>query len=487
MSGPQVTVEMTSEDAKLFAAIQRNARAMGELEGATQKVGRASQEAKKHHEESFGGKAVNDLAKMAMGYLTIEKGIEAINHALEIKHEHESRASNFAAGIAESQGASFLQIATQAEQKRFAAEIAKMASATPIKGGQAAYYNIGRAALGATGGDIEAALRATGIAAATARSNPEIAAELAPGIAELEHVSGWKSGEANLGMLLAVGRESRTGTMNPMMLRAMIGAQGYGATPQEAGALAATMSRLMNDPQGRKASGAAVSFAQHLEKFVTQDIGRKDLATLSQRMEFLKSNPAARQEFLETGGFEGVAGLAAAKLLGERGGTPLFQEILAKIPTEAQAQAIGLERIAGKAVTPQQKSALRQYTQQAVREKSLSGKSGIEAAEEGDFSFANLTKVMQDSGAPWYRMPTKFDYYLQNAGQSNRQYFNKTIEEQADWLEAKGLQGHFMRGPTEAENEQAKILRELLEVTKQMADEQAKPDNPTLGNPGRDE
>jgi len=340
-------------------------------------------------------------------------------------------------------------------------------------------------ALSASGGNIEAAKAAVRGAAEFLSDKPTEIAGYAGSLLDLAKVTGTSNAETNKGLLLLVGSLSRV--VNPQQQamnipRSLIGQMAFGATPRGAAALFAALTTGSGDITGATSGTGAVSLAQQLEAFLP------DRKTLQERIAALQSSPELAQQFLAQASFEKTV-LGPIRQLLTDPNSPIakqFRENLARIPAMGELPKISQDLQKRFLLDPLEKNrelkAAFKTMEQGLRVANVpGGEAGV--VTEG------LRKVLVESGAGWWGTKKLMgEYYLRTlvGGQSPHAAAADLLAWRADFLEGHRRPSVLSGPPTEAEKEQGRLLRQIVEELRRLNNKADKSSSPTLGRPDED-
>jgi len=239
-----------------------------------------------------------------------------------------------------------LGVVSAEERKAAVARIGQISKATGVS--QSTIYSAGAMALSAAG-DLSTyeALNAVEMAARIAPDAPAELSTTAGGLLDLAAVTGTGDARKNAGFMLRIGTQARITSMKDIaenLVPAAKSIMGFGATPEQAAALATTLSTAMKDTTGAQSGTAGIALARQLEEFLpTQDTytydarGRRrldrrgtGLKTLEERIRYMQEHPELLDQFMRQGSWEAKAevpsrmlltrGTTEAKLFAERVG-----------------------------------------------------------------------------------------------------------------------------------------------------------------------
>jgi len=401
--------------------IEQNRRLAGESRRASAAAGKQADSAGRAAD-----RAVGSIARMAAGYLSMQAAINLVVQSLKDKEVQEAKSRDATLSVADAQIKALRNLGPVAAsvQKDFTDQIAKMAAETPVAGGEATLYSAASTGLSASGGNVKATMDAIRAAVAIAPESAQEIEAISGALLHLGKATGTFDAEKNLGFLLGVGQQAAVTSTEKIaanLAPGIIGATGYGGTAQESGAIIAALTQGMADPEGRKASTAAVNMAKQLEAFLPEkttykteedkrtgkitkvaDVEGTGLRTTAERIRYMQENAEARQRFLAQATFETKAQIPIEQLLGatERGDATRksFEEALQKIPKAEDAGQIAREMAESVKRPFQQQIAGQQRAADALADSLDRDEGGRARAKAGVYSVENLDKMLQKSG-----------------------------------------------------------------------------------------
>lgn len=285
-------------------------------------------------------RVVGSLASMAAGYFTVQSAVQAVTAALKDQEEQQKRSRDATISQADAQRNMLRNLGdvTPEQQNQFLKQLQEVTTRLAPKGGLTTTYNMAAMGLSASGANREKTLAAVEQALRFAPDNPEAATSIAGAILDMSKATGRSSALENLGYLKYAGEQARVTDWEKIasnLSPAMIGAVQFGATPQEALALVASITQGSADPTGRRSGTATVQFAKQLEDFLPEkDVYnekynpltfRKEryvetrgtgMKTFGERLAYLRSHEKERERFLANASIE-TKQLAAVRQLAE--------------------------------------------------------------------------------------------------------------------------------------------------------------------------
>lgn len=485
---------------------QANLRLTEQVKQLAAASGRATKEAKSGFEKvtsSMDG-GINALTRMAAGYLTVQTAISGVTAAMQDLEEQRRRSREGTTDQADAQRNMLRNLGnvSDAEQLQFMSKLQDMALRRSPSGGVKTVYNMTATGLSASGADREKTLAAVDMALQFAPDNPEAATSITGALLHMSKATGRSDMLENLGFLKLAGEQAAITDWDKIaqnMSPAIIGATSFGATPQEALALVASITQGSADKMGAESGTAAISLAQQLEKFLpTEDVygqvavpGRKGkrrglvtkgtgLETLGERIQYLQENPLEREKFLENLTLE-------KKSLG-----PVMQILEGpqtmggKAYADAFAAAnMPFEKMAELATTKieQMGKVYEQQVAESSRGAEVRGElaktqtpSGRERSIEGGFTSEKLDTMLKDHGVDYWSRTLEawFAYYVSAPVIGEEQAFLKSAKRAAFTLrktgheeEAASLEADTAKRVQEAEDQRiAAVQLDLLEQHK---------------------
>jgi hypothetical protein len=206
--------------------------------------------------------------------------------------------------------------ATDTERQQTLASITGISTETGVE--ERFVANAFAQALSASGGNIQASMKAVKQASMFLADQPEEIAEYAGALLDLGKVTNRMTGgkfdaEVAKGLLIKVGAMSRV--VDPRMQAqniapALIGMQGLNATASEAAALFASISNAAADVKGAMTGTGTISFAEQLRGFGAEErkikgggtapaIAGWGEMTMGERIRYLQSNQDIASQFLD--------------------------------------------------------------------------------------------------------------------------------------------------------------------------------------------
>lgn len=169
------------------------------------------------------------------------------------------------------------------------------------------FINAGLAsAISASGGNIEASIKAVTTAAKFSPDSPGDIGTVAGALLDLAKATGTDDANVNLGFLSAIGVQGRVVDLNQQaqnLSPGVIGTLAFGGNYRESGAALAALTNASADFSGASSSTAVIQLANQLEAF---DKGNDtfDGKTIGGRIAALQQNPELAQKFLADASFE---------------------------------------------------------------------------------------------------------------------------------------------------------------------------------------
>jgi hypothetical protein len=146
-------------------------------------------------------------------------------------------------------------------------------------------------ALSASGGRAGPAFSAVGLAGRYLADQPEAIGQFAGSLIDMSKATGSADPRVNFGLLAKIGQLSRIAKPAQIATnapQALVGAVGFGATPQEAAALYAMLTQQTPDPEGRLAATGLINFSKSLKLTFPQALrdaaAGKDVARIGEQI-----------------------------------------------------------------------------------------------------------------------------------------------------------------------------------------------------------
>lgn len=253
--------------------------------------------------DSFGDAAVSKLAAFATGAGVVAGAMKIITGELRAQQELADKAAGTQVDVAASRNVVLRNLPglSESEKKGVLAELQKIAN------NQGVSENIVNQAAGeafsAAGGDVQAGIEATRVAAAyLADQGAGAVSTQAGALLDLSVARGTKDALSNQGFLYKVAGLSRpkdAKSQAQSIAPAVIGGVANGLTDAEAGALFASITTGSGDTTGQESTTAEINLAASLSKFTGG--GKLDLQglTTGQKLLRLQQSAEAAQAFLD--------------------------------------------------------------------------------------------------------------------------------------------------------------------------------------------
>lgn len=368
---------------------------------------RLAQSSRKHSDDAVAGldRTVQSAMRAVTSYVSLQAAIQAVTAATRDKEEMERKANETTLTIADAQIKALRNLGNVSSEERakFVGDMKKLADDTKV--GLQPLYLAASSGLSASGGNVQATMRAVGAAARIAPESPEELEAISGALLHMGKATGTQDAMQNLGFLLGVGQQAavtETGKIASNLAPAVIGVTGYGGTASEAGAIVAALTQGMADPEGRKSGTAAIALAKQLEKAAGQG---SPLANIR----YMQTHPEERAAFVEAASFEGKAQIPVEQLLGVEGrgdvSRRFMDEALTKIPIGKEAAAVAEGMIAGIREPFEQQVAGGARSGATAREQLAMTPEGRLASLRGNFPLYGengLLAYEQSGGTPWF-------------------------------------------------------------------------------------
>ncbi|HUX17136.1 MAG TPA: hypothetical protein VMW52_11735, partial [Phycisphaerae bacterium] len=162
---------------------------------------------------------------------------------------------------------------TKAQVQDFQARLAALNQQYTPKGGMVALTAEAASALSASQSNRPATLAAMEAAIRFAPASAETREQVAGGILDLRKATGVENPMANLGLLKAIGEQSRVtewAKIAKNLTGGVLGVKEYGGTAQQAGALIAAITQASADVEGRRSATAAINLVEQLARYLPE-------------------------------------------------------------------------------------------------------------------------------------------------------------------------------------------------------------------------
>lgn len=364
-----------------------------------------------------------EVAAAAGAYVTVCGAINQVIAALEHKRriEKESADANVTIADVQREFNANLMAGTDAEQQAANAAVERATAEAKPVGGLRAGYQVTSAALSSSGGDIEKAKAAARVAMLFSPTNAETAKQVAAALPDVSEITKTESGEANLGYMMAIGRQAVSQNQQQIAQYAIPAAKNltqYGFTAEQAGALfTATQKGFgQRDVEGRLTSTALGQLASQMEERlpeqnvyeIDKSSGRRKLKakgtglkTGPERLKFLQENEEARKRFLAESSFETVAQIPIEELLGAREGKTArdYAANLKDFTPRAQWEPLAKEQLQRlNRPIPQQIAGVQRSIDTSVEQQQVTERLGQLGALRGVLSKENMERILKASG-----------------------------------------------------------------------------------------
>ena len=429
--------------------------------------------------KAFGASTLDNLGKMALGYIGISQAIRLVTSAIADKQEMEQRSLDFTLSVADAQIQALRNLGAVSDEERgdFLSRMRTLSAETEPAGGLTTILLAASSGLSSSFGNVDATEDAIRAAVGIA---PESAAEiegLTKALLNLGKATGTLDAEENLGFLLGVSGQSAVTSPKLVaqnLVPAIIGVTGKGGTAQEAGAIVAALTQGMADDLGAISGTAAISLAGQLRDFLPEedsfkfnkgvrelDVEGTGLAGALERIRFLQENPLAREEFLSKASFEQKAGTPIEQLLagGDTTTAQALESALQNIPKAEDSAAIARDMIRGVNMPFEQRVAGGVRAQESTVEALEGTESGKRRAAEGLFSREALLEQLAAANMGFMdRTFRGIDHLVATQFATNKTVFERIVNQEIKELR----HGQGFLAPTEEDIETADILERGL-------------------------
>ncbi len=302
----KIVVEMSGDEAKLLASLQR-------VINAQSRVGDTAKKSLNNADRGF--KMVIRAAKAfgvaLVGSSGVAAAIRVISMEMDQLIQRQKRMKDAQLTLNQSRALLLKTVKTDDREKALA--YSKQISADTGVPEEFIARNLATA-YSASGGDLEASRASVQTAAQYSAERPEEIDSVSGALLDLSKVTKTLDMNVNLGYLKTVGALSRIVDLNLQATnipRAVIGAQAFGATAEEAGAMFSSLSNAMADQTGEQSGTALISFTQQMRDFFRESGLANDFLmtkgryrTSGEQLQYLQSNPEQALRFLEKASFE---------------------------------------------------------------------------------------------------------------------------------------------------------------------------------------
>lgn len=380
----KLVVEMTADETKLFASMQKLIRKQADVEKGFKKIGKTQKKAASDGEKATkrttqalkrttralkdqqraNQNLLSSVKSLAGGYLGIQAATRLATAAMREHQEFKEKASLTQLEIAPARAAAARNFTgTPAEFEAFEKSIAKISINTGVP--QAALFASASSALSSLGSlPRSKALESVELAARLVPDSPEQIPTIAGGILDLLKVDSSKDKDPRnaLGFITALAKVSRVVTPQLLSKNVTLGISGIvqlGGTIREGGAVNAGLSQILNDEEGRRSATASIAMARQLLAFLpTNDVTDSEgkllrkgtgFTNLFQRITAVQDDPKLFKQLLESGfTIPGKSEPAVLSLLSDRN-SPAAREVnsaFERLPDLADAGSIVDAKIA---------------------------------------------------------------------------------------------------------------------------------------------
>jgi hypothetical protein len=471
----KVTTEFLSDtsdfDRKMDKLVDQNNRLLQQQKLLRKESRDAAKDAKDHHGGAarFVGDQMRAVARLGASYLSLSTAIGEVTKAYERKMALEKEMKDLTVGLSDASENMINNMGnvTKAEVEDFQSRLEALNAKYHPKGGMKALTAEASSALSASQSNRPATLAAMEAAMRFAPASPETREQVAGGILDLRKATGNADPMANLGLLKAIGEQSRVtdwAKIAKHLSGGVIGVKEYGGTAQEAGALIAAITQASADPEGRKSATAAIGMVEQLDKFLpekdrfrhrldpktmemTKVIEAKGtgMKTWQQRIAYLRQNPQEMERVLDDLSIEKKQKAAIRQIItGQGAGAEAFRSASAAMDRPLGEMAAGAEdAIKVREGLFGSKIAGMGRTNEAVPEIGAGTEWGGKQAILGQYSLENLQNVMQKSDVGYVRrrsmdlnwiMQPEWTGDADAAIAGRREFFRRAVDEQLKTL-----------------------------------------------------
>ena len=277
-------------------------KALAKLADAHEDVSSVSGQLKSKTDKLFSAETLTKVGKFALGLGGVSSAAALITQELRAQLELIDKAAKTQLSVSQSRNVVLRNlVGTSPENARaILEENQKLASETGVS--EQAINQARASALSASGGNVQASLEATRVAAKFLADQPGEIGGFAGSLLDLSKVTGSTDANENLGLLSFVASQSRVVSPQQQAAnipRALIGARSFGATSQEAAALFASITTGSGDLTGATSGTATIQLAKQLESFQVPGA-----TTVSEKIAAMQSNPELASSFLADASFE---------------------------------------------------------------------------------------------------------------------------------------------------------------------------------------
>lgn len=500
----------TGDKSQLEQAYKDLSKEVVRLEGQVQKLSNTSNNANRQGvtQSNEVSKAVRgqlaSLASAALGWVSIEKAISAVNAELEDNIRLNDRRAGKQISVAQSQ-AQFLLNATSsstAEKQAFLIDMQRIQRESGFP--DLSKLNMaGASGASASGGDLEATRLAIEAAAPLAKHSPQDLEIIVAGALDLVKASGEKDAKKNLGFLLQVGEQSRVqGTRQTaenvapaVSVAAKTVTSDQRQATIEAGALFAALSNEGVDPQGEVTRNAVQVISGELRSFFTEGIkvnvpGRRpmmvkpseDPNTIEGRIRYLQENERMQKLFMANANFGRERFRVPFEQLLNRGQTNhAFQHALKNLSFDDKAYQQTVREL--ETATPQLVLANTAAASTGINDaidneailagrkatsRSIASKAYEQTREHSEFVFGTRTTIEEPL------MRKDFDYQTEKLGRVPEEVAIEALQRRQNQIEVENIGGSFKTKPrdrwTESETKAYdKLSQEIANLNKMLA------------------
>lgn len=491
-----VEFKFTSSDAEVVKALEAMTRKMQALR---EEARRLKDESKRSSESAKEGGDIASNALMGMtkkigpaiaGYVSLQAAARLYAKEIENINERQDKAADAQTKAADAQIKLLRNLGrvSEEEQKKFISGLKTVAKETGQS--EATIYSAASSAVSAQGGfSRDAVIQSTKQAARFVREDAGEMSTAAGGLLDIGKLTKSENAKQNLGFMIAMGEKSRVESPELMaknLVPGMIGAAGYGGTPQEAAALVDALSVASADKVGAQSKTGAIALAQQLDEFLPEhtryrwdERGRKHptakgtgLTTTADRIAKIQSDPKLLERFLGSGATFEKDMLEPVKqlLTGGSETAKLYGDIKEKFPGGKELETIADEFVAGIDRDPLQQAAQANRKRGSVAENLRAGD-----LVSGNSSMARkrtdeLLSASGASGIERFAAARAFEMSAMTGFGTSEQVSFNALKNRANSIEAgKGGKLFGSSSPEEAIDALKGILSEMQELNRKQA------------------
>jgi len=286
----KVVNQIIGDDREHHRALERAQRDIEKLRQQNQRLAqqvRTGTQQQRQQTDAFralGRQALSSLGGMVAGYASVRSVVQQVNDDIREQIELQKRAARgqITAGQSQRQFLANLAGVSAKERKQALAEIARISTATGVTQ-EKLFVPAGEAV--SASGNLKSALDAVRIGAIV---NPQDPGGLAAGLLDVAKVTGTTDAQQNIGFVASALQQSRVTTPRAFAQNVVPGAAnvaGFGDTDVFSVSLVNALTKRLVDPEGSLSGTAASRFAAVLAKNVPA------AATTEERLAAVRADP----------------------------------------------------------------------------------------------------------------------------------------------------------------------------------------------------